>query len=153
MDTELVPGVLYFISGYSQGQRDSGMSDNIDSGSDAADMDENQTSEASSDTPDSDSQSADSDAPNPGAADATGATPEVSAMTGYFEIPVENLIVACEADPDRMVSDVIDDERERHGGELSDGPEGTAVDRTDSDEADDAASDADAAQDGAEDAN
>jgi hypothetical protein len=133
MDTEVVPGVLYFISGFSQGQREmSGSTSDSSSDDAAADSSGADASESSDsgETPET---------TNPDAAasaDSAAANTDIAAISGYFEIPVENLIIACEADPTRMVSDVIDEERERRGGELSDGPEGTAPDRNEGDDAD-----------------
>lgn len=137
MDTKLVPGVLYFISGFSQGQREmSGSTPDSSSDAAAADSSEADTS-GSSDTEET-SDAADTD--TAASADNAASDTDIAAISGYFEIPVENLIIACEADPTRMVSDVIDEEHERRGGELSDGPEGTAPDRNEGDAAADDAS-------------
>ena len=38
------------------------------------------------------------------------ATIEVGRMTGYFTIPVERLVTACKADPNKSVSDLLEEE-------------------------------------------
>lgn len=135
MDTATVPGILYFISGYSQGQRNSGMGTGGDStaggttgttgtdttGTDTTDTDTTDTDATGTDTTSSEGQTG-----------AAAGTPQIGTITGYFEIPVQELLVACEANPDRPVSEMLDEEGQRQGAGGTTGA-GTSDTDTDSD--------------------
>ena len=45
----------------------------------------------------------------------SGATPQLVAIQGYFDIPVEQTLVACQASPDRTASEVIDEQSKGAG--------------------------------------
>ena len=153
MDTATVPGVLYFISGYSaarsdgmSGQAGGSASNMNDSGVSGADAGSGAT--ASSDAGDSNSSSAAGADSTTGTAaadagntsDTTGSTsqvpdstgtsssgsgsatadnasgstsasgkanPQIGMIRGYFEVPVERVVVACKNAPDSRASDVI----------------------------------------------
>lgn len=154
MDTATVPGVLYFISGYSAARSDgmagqesgsaSNMNDTDVSGADAgsgaaaksdaggsnsssaagadsttgtAAADAGSTSDAtgsasdvspaSTGTSSSGSGSATADSSS-GSSSASGkANPQIGMIRGYFEVPVERVVVACKNAPDSRVSDII----------------------------------------------
>ncbi|MBD8065624.1 hypothetical protein IC608_09060 [Devosia sp. PTR5] len=147
MDTATVPGVLYFISGYSQGHRaglagevmngettelNAGGND-VSSESSSSTSDSASTSDSSSTNSDSattDGQASGSDSATTGSDSASSSSTDhaagdssaqVGKITGYFEIPVEQLILACGQSPDRSVSDLLDEESRKQGGASSDG--------------------------------
>lgn len=127
MDTATVPGVLYFVSGYSAGQQgaagagamssetgaggaDAGTSD---SGGAAQDGSQSDTSDSESASTGSDSGGSDMAATEDGNAD--GGSVEIGRITGYFNIPVEQVTIACDAEPDRPVSELLGEESRRQG--------------------------------------
>ena len=141
MDTATVPGVLYFISGYSQGHR-AGLAGEVMNGettelnaggNDVSSESSSSTSDSSSTNSDSattDGQASGSDSATTGSDSASSSSTDnaagdssaqVGKITGYFEIPVEQLIVACGQSPDRSVSDLLDEESRKQGGASSDG--------------------------------
>lgn len=149
MDTATVPGVLYFVAGYSEGERSarqSGMSSS--NGGDASAS----TSEGSGDSSES---SSTADSPTPSDAETSSATPDsagadsskttsdstassgstdtdvqIGRLTGYFNIPVQDVVIACESDPDRTISAIL---TEKNTGQSSDSTQSEA-DNTDTTE-------------------
>ncbi|HEV7275865.1 MAG TPA: HdeA/HdeB family chaperone [Devosiaceae bacterium] len=118
MDTATVPGVLYFVSGYSAGQQGAGgpTSSDTDAGGsgDAAQNDaQSDASETEGDQTGSDNGGSDAPMAESGAADSGQV--EIGRIAGYFNIPVEEVTVACEADPDRPVSELLGEESRRQG--------------------------------------
>ena len=155
LDTETVRGILYFIRGYSEGERSagqgmqvgaaggSGSSTSTDMGAStdtaAAGASGSSTTTtgagASTDTAaaggsgsststdmgtSTDTAAAagtDSDMATTGSSTTagSGATPQLVAIQGYFDIPVEQTLVACQASPDRTASEVIDEQSKGAG--------------------------------------
>lgn len=149
MDTATVPGVLYFISGYTAGRDDamaagsggtasnatgSGSGDmtsgataqtgsdatgSASSGSTASSADASATEGAAGETTASTSTTQSSDTSGStttadagsttgqAASDGTTANPQVGMIRGYFNVPVERVMVACQNAPDSRASDVI----------------------------------------------
>lgn len=156
MDTQTVPGILYFISGYREGER-SGMAGDQQAGAQTSASDPTAASAEGSDgngqttatgstsgsadsgggtsatagsgsggsgaTSGADMAAAGSGSSNSGPSDSgtsgsasaggsgSGMTPQVSAVRGYFDIPVEQVMVACQAEPESPASDVMDRQR------------------------------------------
>lgn len=119
MDTATVPGVLYFVAGYSEGERTAkqGQQD-LTSDSDAA-------TEGSSAETDTSSNGGSQDA-TPDATTSTdassgsnGSQVQIGRMTGYFDIPVEEVVIACEAEPDKRLGDVLTEENQRQSATSS----------------------------------
>ena len=125
MDTATVPGVLYFVAGYSEGERSAGQSgmsgngqssdsDSSDSsagssGSDSSASDSTDTNTNASESS-SEAGSSGTDAMQSGDSSASatsGANVQIGRLTGYFDIPVQDIVVACESDPDRTISEIL----------------------------------------------
>lgn len=125
MDTATVPGVLYFVSGYSAGQQGAGgpTSGDTDAGgtnSDTSGSGDAAQNDPQSDASDTEGDQAGSDNGGNDAATAESDTAdsgqvEIGRIAGYFSIPVEEVTVACEADPDRPVSELLGEESRRQG--------------------------------------
>lgn len=155
LDTATVPGVLYFISGYREGERNSAMTGQQSSDSSGGGSSMNQSADASGSASGSGSGSGGSTTMNQDATGATasgssgsgsqtgntttgsgsadmaansgsgaaattggtgtGGTAQISALRGYFDIPVEQTMVACRSAPDQRASDVLDQQRSGGG--------------------------------------
>jgi hypothetical protein len=167
LDTATVPGVLYFISGFKEGERSvSGMRSSDASGSTTGtDMNQAANAAGSTDTsgtnstanssttetataPTADTDSAagtDMAVSDSTAQETTGATPGSSASTGtdasvsgsgstamvssiqgYFDIPIEQTMVACSSEPDSKASDVLERNRGSNGSSGSGEGSGSA---------------------------
>ena len=110
LDTATVPGVLYFVAGYKEGERkaaEAGSPAADNAASDASDQeassgDDEGSSETSADTADTSS-------------DTSGSDMQIGRISGYFNIPVEDVVVACDADPARNLGDILDEKAGQQG--------------------------------------
>lgn len=165
LDTATVPGVLYFISGFKEGERSGGGMQSSDA-SVSTGSGSNQTADAAgsantgsagsttatANSGNGTAQSADAGSASGAGSSTAGNTPQettgatsgastsadsgssesdpgasstarISSIHGYFDIPVEQTMIACNAEPDSKASDVIDRNR---GMEGSSGGSGSA---------------------------
>lgn len=129
MDTAVVPGTLYFVAGYRSGVSDSmNLTDRVQSeypttnstsvagSSDTAATGNattsGETSMSSTTGTASQSQGTSSTTENNASA-SNNAEPsaQVRRLSGYFEIPVANVLTVCGKSPERSVSDVVEEQR------------------------------------------
>lgn len=124
MDSATVPGTLYFVAGYGQGRKDAGASMDGSSSSVAGAAVEG-TGGTTSEESASGDQAADQDGDaatgsSSGTASAgTGGTPKIRKISGFFEIPVEQITTICGETPDRSVSDVVEEQKGTGSQELN----------------------------------
>ena len=120
LDTRAVPGVVYYISGYSKGEKDgsaasAGMSDRSASSA-ASDKSasnkagSSQSASAGSSSAAGGSASASSGTSQSGSSQsgATSGNPTVMAVPGYYQIPVQEVLVTCRETPESRAADVIE---------------------------------------------
>ncbi len=129
MDTAMVPGALYYIAGHRAGSGETG------GGSESG------------------GQQADDGSPGQQAAGGPGGETQIVRIRGFFEIPIEETIIACAETPDTPVAEVIEEQRAGADGS-SGGDTGTPANGSDNGggaAGGDAASGEDAAAGGTED--
>ncbi|WP_457939369.1 HdeA/HdeB family chaperone [Mesorhizobium sp. 10J20-29] len=140
MDRATVPGVLYFISGYSAGQESKTESDKTTAASGSNETSTVTAADADLPKPDASAATADDAAdPNATASDNASSTDtsitastntaanssasddagngvsgnvQISVVRGFFDIPVEQTLVACGQMPDSLASDVINKQKD-----------------------------------------
>lgn len=125
MDTAVVPGTLYFIAGYREGQRASGMDDpggatglaGTGTGSEAGPSGRTGVGSEPGTGTAPDTATAQTGTAQTGTEGAGMGGHQVGRMSGYFEIPVEQVMRICAEAPERTVSDVVGEQ----GGEGSGG--------------------------------
>jgi hypothetical protein len=137
LDTAVVPGILYFLSGYSAGQRGqvggnaasttgdvSSATPDGTAGDATQSAEANQTGSATNQQPaqdqDMDTAQAGSatgdDAADPTTTGSTGqGNVQVGRVAGYFEIPLQEIYIACQQNPGSQVSQLLDEESRRQG--------------------------------------
>jgi hypothetical protein len=125
MDSAAVPGVLYFVAGFREGQLHGMVGGPGQSGAGAATAVATGALAGSGEQGGGQEHAAGTDAAG---ADAGGVAPELAGaneaggdaqrvpVAGYFEIPVEQTVTACEAAPESPVGDVMDQQRHPSGG-------------------------------------
>ena len=105
MDTAVVPGTLYYIAGYHHGS-------NKAAGTSGAAAPDSGSNAGASDAAATGTDSASSDTAGETAAGSEGEQAEVARISGFYEIPVEDVLTACAETPDRKVSDVVTEKRD-----------------------------------------
>lgn len=127
MDTAMVPGTLYFIAGYHEGN-DQAMKGGAegatgaaasDSGTVPPGTDTTATGDAAATGTESDSSDMATDTAQPDMpASGTDATAsdngqmQVAHISGFYEIPVADVLTVCTETPDRKVSDVVKEKKD-----------------------------------------
>lgn len=122
MDTAVVPGTLYYIAGYRhgsdkagamEGSTDASASDSGSTATDATGTDTTGDAMDSGDTAQSDMSASDTDsaASDDAAAGSDDMQPQIVRVSGFYEIPVEEVMTVCAETPDRNVSDVVDEKK------------------------------------------
>lgn len=131
-DTATVPGVLYFLSGVQAGQRMNGGSGAMNN-----DASSNESAMKSADAGNANDMKADKSSPlksadasdssksnhsnssnaNANAKSSSGQNPalEIGRLSGYFTIPVQQLITACATDPNKNVAQLLDEQSKNAG--------------------------------------
>lgn len=119
MDTAVVPGVLYFVAGFQEGNK-AGTDDSA-SGSSGASSDSASNGTATSGS--TESASSDTGAAASGTTESTAKTNEsdttsdeemrVMRVSGLYEIPVEKIMMVCNDTPEGKVGDIV----KQHGDE------------------------------------
>lgn len=132
MDTAVVPGTLYFVAGYRRGQEDSmNLTDRVQSGSSdttgtdttaATGADTTTTTDSGATTDGTSDGSSESstmtdNTDTEGTQDMSNGTAQIGRLSGYFEIPVEQVMTVCGESPDRPVSDVVEEQRGMNGSD------------------------------------
>lgn len=123
MDTAVVPGTLYYIAGYHNGNQkamggETGASDaSATDGSTAGASDTDASGGATDDTAatgtDTGSSDLATDTTDSNATAGSGdASMDVAQISGFYEIPVEDVLTVCTDEPDRKVSDVVNEKRD-----------------------------------------